>query len=256
MSAVAFALGLALALLTGPPTHLLEQARADLTQLGQRHFPGPCLETIDHDADGVVDSRIVYEYDEQGRTLAELHYLDDGPHPYSRVSNTFNAAGELVEVTRDIRVDGTIDTRTRYEYDDDGNRAIESYDAGGDGRFDSVTRFEYDDGRLERAERRTGPGRRIEINYAYAYQLDEDGNALVTDVDSLDDGSVDVRYLATYDAGGNRLTLARDDDADGQIERFSRFLYDAAGNRLAVEVDEDGDGSPERRLLYNYACWF
>lgn len=256
MSAAAFALGLAMALLTGPPTDLLEQTRSDISQLGQRRFPGPCLETIDHGADGLVDSRIVYEYDAQGRSVAELHYLDGGGQPYSRVSNTYDAAGELVESTRDVRVDGTVDARTRFEYDGDGNRTAESYDAGGDGRFDSVTHFEYDDGRLERARRRTGPDGRIEIDYAYTYQVDADGNALVTDIDSLDDGSIDVRYVATYDADGNRLTLARDDDADGHVERFSSFTYDAAGNRLAVEVDEDGDGRAERRLLYNYACWF
>ena len=153
--------------------------------------------------------------------------------------------------------DGTVDSRTMYTYDDQGNLLSEERDYGDDGTVDSRTVFTYtydDQGSQLSAEMDYAGDGTVDSRYAYAY--DEHGNMLSWETDKNADGTADRRYTYTYDERGNKLSEEEDKDNDGSVDSRYAYTYEEHGNRLSEEQDYGADGTVEYRYAYTYDCWY
>jgi len=136
----------------------------------------------------------------------------------------------------DAYADGTVDDRTAYSYDAEGNLRTEDYDARADGT--------------------------VQRRIVYTYGVN--GNLREEDVDNFADGTIEERRTYTYDEDGNvnSLTDAVDNettwvlDSEGRVVEESivinqqtltrQYVYDENG-RLWIHIDRN-----DRAIEYLY----
>ncbi len=147
-------------------------------------------------------------------------------------------AGHIVLEDTDRNGDGRSDTRIHLSYSSEGNLVLREVDRGVDGSIEERHLWEYEDGVLQTYEiDRDGD---CQVDSRTSYYTDEDRHILWEDNDTDADGVIEERIMFAYD-GEDRVGRVVDVDADGRIERecdydppcpppysweeCSRFLY-------------------------------
>ena len=142
-----------------------------------------------------------------------------------------DAHGNVLERTKDVGADGTVEERTAYTYDDRNNVLTEERDIGADGTVEVRRTMTYDaHGKLLTKER--------------------DGASVA----EPPDGTPEEREVHTYDERGNELELVH--ERIGAPTRRERWTYDSAGNKLTWTVRWEGGPKPpaDTRYDYTYEC--
>jgi hypothetical protein len=148
----------------------------------------------------------------------------------------------------DFGLDGTIDFRKMYTYDDDGTLLFEEWDRHADGTVDSRRSYSYStDGELLSAEwDRNANG---SVDTVSGEEMDEAMNPV--DEGARASGTRDY----AYDRAGNVRLEEYDPENDGIINARAIYSYDHHGNLLIKEWDDGADGTVEWRGHYVYECW-
>ncbi len=197
-----------------------------------------CLRETDRGADGTIDQRRVFEYDDEGRT-------------------TFQGL--------DLGADGTFETSVRYEYDAD--TTTEYHFEGTDSDYDIVivTRFDGDGRPVEKthdtnldgvddirivwnytattAERRSDYQNDGVVDSVERETFDSEGRVVLYENDEDADGTNEQTTTNTYDANG---LLVRVEYFDGETTHVQRYEYDAMGRQTRFESDLQDDGTPDQ----------
>jgi hypothetical protein len=188
-------------------------------------------------------------------------------------------------------IDGTVEERCSYTYDDKGNMLVAEHDY--DGTVDyraTATHDEY--GNLLTFESDEDADGTVEFRLSYIYTYDEYGNMLTWELDTtLDNGGMpssclkfyyyyepetvnaepregfniylpnsipsipyhlsDVSCTYTYDDDGNILTREFSTPERGRYN-LDTYTYDPNGNLLTKESDSDFDGTVDFRTTYTH----
>lgn len=143
-----------------------------------------------------ADREITFAFDGDGA----------GEEPFR--TTRFSYEGDLLaESTTDEETDGTVDSRTTFTYDGDGNEISRDIDDGDDGTIDATEERSYDGDLLIAVER---------------------------DIDN--DGAVDETEERSYDAAGDLVSLDVV-DASGEPLRSVSITRDGRGN-ITERIDE------------------
>jgi hypothetical protein len=206
--------------------------------------------SIDFDGDGVDDATKRIVRDGRGRVTELVDFLFD-----CIVYWEYDDTDHSVLVRRDDGRDGTIDYIAVLRYDAVGNLIEEEYDDNADGVFDEIDVYQRDV-----FGRETGRfWQRYDTGQTYRYRTvyDADGNVILEQTDSGDDGTIDYEYRYTYVggkltrheyiystggsthlytyAGDNLISETSDWENDGIFDWRSDYTYDAKGNRLTTK---------------------
>jgi len=148
----------------------------------------------------------------------------------------------------DFGLDGTINYRKMYIYDQDGTLLFEEWDRHADGTVDSRRTYSYNaDGELISAEwDRDANGT---VDTVSDEEMDEAMNPV--DEDAMASGTRDY----AYDRAGNVRLEEYDPEGDGIINARAIYSYDDHGNLVIKEWDDGADGTVEWRGEYVYDCW-
>ena len=228
--------------------------------------------------DGEKSYSVKYEYDEQGRLIRTI---SSAPGDYGKLygdweydengnvirahqefandddiywESEYGADGKILQTTTFNKYDGSA-SRTKYEYDAEGNLLTETENAIGEahseGRLLSGRCYEYDaQGNMIRMihDEKAGScavcGRGT---YRYIYKYDAQGN-MVKEICVHDEGGWQSEY--GYDMRGNRVWNIVY-DSDKNIVTQSRYEYDEQ-NHLLREYLYDSDGELHRQYQYEY----
>jgi YD repeat-containing protein len=68
-----------------------------------------------YDADGILTTRITFEYDEAGRLIRQLDYVGEFNTPFKEETRTYSASGKLLSV--EVNFEGEPDTLETHHYD-------------------------------------------------------------------------------------------------------------------------------------------
>lgn len=231
----------------------------------------PCVESVDREADGSTDLRIVYTYDELGRCTSEQTIDEMTGTNLSTTYLFYDSSGDLIE-----RVGGI--NRYVYYYDDAGRRIGEEWHDNS-GNVDVFIHTYDEQGNLV-STLLDHPILGFEIRYSY----DEEGNLVREEVTSLHTGAQTRQSSFFYDDNGNRTLEEHDGNGhsppDGVVDRrvtfsfndegnlvsedvelstsggWRRFYgYDEHGRLMSLEEDSGADGIIDTRRTYTFSCW-
>ncbi|MEM9317149.1 MAG: hypothetical protein AAGA95_21280, partial [Pseudomonadota bacterium] len=150
-----------------------------------------------------------------GGSSAEAALISISPTPQVRVTRFYwNAAGHIARRETDEGEDGSIDSITSYEYDEDAKLIRWRHDRNGDGSFEDVARYTYDNA-----------GRPIRVDDKLPAQ--------------------DSVRLIEYGGDGRRSTITTETVGGSLNDGVVRFIYDELGNPSQTTWDADADGAPE-----------
>ncbi|MEM8640544.1 MAG: Calx-beta domain-containing protein [Cyanobacteria bacterium P01_G01_bin.54] len=238
---------------------------------------------LDENADGTADDVRITQYDADQNVIATTHSQDrdfDGnvdsfeyrefyPSGFDRLAiirQDNNSDGSFDSISRsefqenvgisfrglDIDGDGTFDETFTFEYDSNNNIIEEKVDQNGDGVADFIKRQEYDahNNLIRRSFDLDLDGIPESID-TYENRYDSNQNLIYTSRDSSSDGIIESIRFYEYDANSNLTLSARDDDGDGTPNYIETYGYDPAGNRILETTDRDGNGIPEYVRSYD-----
>ena len=165
-------------------------------------------------------------------------------------------------------IESTEEGNVFYELDEDGNRVRLFRDSDKDGNIDVISNLDSDGKVVDEIIDENGDGK-ADIHVSYEYDkdgneiarrvdLDMDGNTDVTqyvdesiiysdDIDTDDNGSVDIHVNYTYDEEGNEYRTI-DDNLDGKPNVIS--TVNSAGEVVSEEVDTYGNGEIDTHVEY------
>lgn len=227
---------------------------------------------LDRDADGSVDERTTYLYDDEG-VLQRIEFDEDAD---GRVDSTatvtsrdaegrplrlrYRRGGDVVAteaytyddagnpVSRTVTdADGNVLTREAYEYDADGRLQMERSAASADGPWDRVTTWYYDDqGRMLRLEtdwrgNQDDPERPEEVYTATEWN--EAGEVTRWTIDMDNDGRTDQTWTHTVDDRGNVVTRIAEGSGDEGGDHFEVRETRADGQWVSITWDFYGDAT-------------
>lgn len=248
--------------------------------------PGPCVQENDDDADGMVDLRIVYTYDDAGllvlrETDAEPDELDGVPEG---ASHYYYEGGLLVRKEVDYGANGSIEQYYYFIYNADdlvstveimGDQEDEldglyefSYDESGnlleavysffmtEETVRDIERFTYDVyDNLVAEEHVFDAQLGDEVDEYHYHLLDGDGLRFRTDRDLDGDGEIDAETFYTYDAEDLLVLEETDTGPDQVIDKVETYEYDGGGNLTRYTRDEGADGFEDAIERFIYDCW-
>jgi len=176
-------------------------------------------------------------------TLQRTWYQwDSGPDGESdtHISNTYDAAGNLVSYWIDVTSDQDPELEWEYAYDADNLRTRYAEDSNGDGVWDLSAAYTYIDGLRAGYELDEGDDGTVEMWFTYT--RDAEGRALSITGDRGNDGTIEERYTYEYtDPTSDDVTLTWDDGNDGSVEET--WIYDYEGEQLVHYENEDLEGN-------------
>lgn len=250
-------------------------------------YPGPCVQENDDDADGTVDLRITYTYDDAGLLVlretdaepadeldgvpegASHYYYEDGLLVRKEVDYGANGsieqyyyfiynADDLV-ITVEIMGDqeDEIDGLYEFEYDDSGNliEAVYTFFMLEETAQD-IERFTYDvDDNLVAEEHVFDAHLSAEVDEYHYHLLDGDGLRFRTDRDLDGDGEIDAQTYYTYDAHDWLVLEETDTGPDQVIDKVETYEWDKGGNLTRYVLDEGADGWEDAIERFIYDCW-
>ena len=249
-------------------------------------FPGPCTQENDDDADGIIDLRIVYTYDDAGLLVLretdtqpeELDGVPEGASHYyyegdllmrKEVDYGANDSIELyyyfiydeqdwltsVEVKGDP--DAELDALYEFSYDDNGNNieAVYSFYMSEETEQDiEHYTFDADDNLVAEEydfDAHLGEG----IDERHYHQLDSDGVRYRTDRDLNGDFTTDAETYYTYDSHDLLVLEETDSGPDQVIDKVETYDWDGGGNLTRYVLDEGNDGWEDSIQRFTYGCW-
>jgi hypothetical protein len=250
--------------------------------------PGPCVQENDDNADGRIDTRIVYTYDESGllilrETDAEPEFgdLDGVPEGASH----YHYEGELLVLKEvDYGADGTVDQRYDFYYDENeylvlvlvsswpdetleadyeflnderGNvlEAMFTYYIG-DCTWRDIELYTYDaDDNLVAEEFIDDALEDDAIDEHHFHLIDENGLRYRTDRDLDGDYVTDAETFYVYDSNGLLIIEETDNGPDQAIDRVETYEYDDGGNLTFYVLDQHADGWEDATQAFSYDCW-
>jgi len=169
--------------------------------------------------DGPLDVSVVLR-DAEGRTLAEIQLPTDLSEARRRVYK-LDAAGNVIEVTTDRGMDGTLDSIETSSYDEQGRPAVTSIDDDGDGVVDEIETWDYS------------------TPLQTTYVLDDDM-----------DGDPDAIETTTYAESGEPILEERDTHPIGAPEWTTTYSWSESG--LVLEFTELQIGVWSLNVTYEY----
>jgi hypothetical protein len=199
--------------------------------------------------DRTIDRRSEVEFDPDGFPTRVLSASTvDGDH---ETVTDFTSWGALESIAVDVGADGSIESRSTFAFDRDGNRTREESDSDGDGRLDSVVEYVHDElGRvLIRRDDHDADGI-SDSTTRWSYN-DAEGSSTNRDDDD-GDGLIDRITVWYYTAHQRVARLERDHDADGSIDSVTRYQYDDRGNQIQYWYDDNGDGVVDSARRWEY----
>jgi YD repeat-containing protein len=211
-----------------------------------------------------------FEYDEQGRVVAELHDHKKNGRYEEQVVYTYDEAGNVVKEERHFSARSLTRRQKQMVY-----RRLEAFDYYGDleeippkimekidrlggvtriairqyGAYDEITEHLFDDkGRKEISEkRREYPDGTEDVVYAVEYEHDEDGNEVSSVQADRDSVRMDNR---TYDSEGNVLTQEVSDGGSWGQRRV--LLYDRKGLVKQTDLYTLGMEKPYGKIVFEH----
>lgn len=151
-------------------------------------------------------------------------------------------------------MDGAVDIRVVYSYDDNGRKMSKSYSYPGENGFtvDRVILWQYDlAGKLERYEEHSGDFAVLE--YFENYEYNENGSLMSTLYTSFrDDPPRRGIVYHYYAADGSMIKEETDSDINGDIDEIRLYEYNEDGMIAKMEIDYEPDGFADVRWLYYY----
>jgi hypothetical protein len=210
------------------------------------------MEESEYDGDDMLDERITYTYDANGNTsifeqdgMWDDDIVINGDVNY-RINYTYNDAGRVTQEDQDNNGDGTINYRKVFTYDANGNMTLEQIDSNADETFNYIVAYTYDaNGNKTLQEYDTDGDSTVDLSYSYTY--DADNNMTMQERDTNADSVVDLRYTYTYDADGHRTGFesdgANNEPPDGIANTRSTYTYGENGKMATQQSDTNGDGT-------------
>lgn len=216
----------------------------------------PCRYVIaqseqDWDGDGLIDRLITVSYDEERLTgLSESYEGEDLELVMGRAHLTLNADRLPIIEEFDQPVDGRIDRRLSYVYGVHDLWTERREDDDADGQDDSsATRTFNEDGNDLLWETDSDNDGTVDFQVIWTY--DDEGRSVGREVYDAVAGVVVSIHTTSYDTPGLALT-ERDDDADGTIDSRGWSYLDSEGHILVGELDNEADGALDYRTTYTY----
>jgi hypothetical protein len=173
--------------------------------------------------------------------------------------STFDANGNATHQESDSNGDGVIDgwNDTTFNVNGDPTIYVGRYDTNLDGMVDYVVtvRMTYNaDGRTtgSRVEIDTNNDGAVDSISTETRSYDGNGNFVLSETDSNDDGVVDSRVAFYFDTNNHMTRAEEDANADGIVDIRSTYAYDSSGNRILTELDTNADGVVDRRFIYTF----
>lgn len=226
-------------------------------------------ENTDRNNDGEIDIVKTFGYDNNGNltstsnsstnTAETLTYdsnnniltrfIDKDQENDSQESYQYSN-NKLEQFDLDKDADGTVETSTRYYYNDQGNITRYEVDQNGDGEAESVSSYEYLNNELfsysEDKDNDQIP------NLLISYTYDQNGNRTSQNVDLSADGTPNSVGSFTYDSNNNPVRYEQDRNLDGQADYIEAYTYDQNSNRTIFKRDLDADGHWDFYAQYFY----
>jgi len=183
-----------------------------------------------------IDSVVRYQYDPDGKLIAEEWDMDGNGAIEEVIRFVYNPGGNLAWEYHDDGPDGSVEISAVYDHgcwigdempepdDLPAQPCGGAWDLDDDGVVDGYTRNVYDD----------------------------QGRLILTEADWDADGQVDNRFHYTYGDDGRRKTEEWEAVLDGSRDEIVTLHYDELGFRTMGDVDEGGDGSVDGRVTYEY----
>jgi hypothetical protein len=169
----------------------------------------------------------------------------------------------------DDGANGSVEVRTSFSYDVNGNMIVQETDNGADGIVDARTTCTYDvsrasamgfkprwatssdcsNGNMLTESVDYGPDGSLDEYTRYSYHAN--GSIKATTLDSNGDGEIDTQVAFNYDDNGKMASWEFDFGADDTIDARVTFSYDQKGNEVE-EIHTNGAGRTDLRLTYDY----
>ena len=141
----------------------------------------------------------------------------------------------------DIVPDDVIDLRTSSTYDANRNPLSVVTDYLGDGTINRIVSYSYTtDGRPVVEEIDSNNDGIVDIRRTWTYSNIAGGTRIIKDFDTNVDDIPDLRHIYEYNAAGKKVLEERDTNVDGVNLRFT-YSYDE--NSYLVMQEQDGDGA-------------
>jgi hypothetical protein len=211
---------------------------------------------LDLGADAVPDARSTATYDARGKpTGVDLDNNVNGAIDGRRTYVYDDVDGRLLSEELALGLEGatpTLDLWTHI-YDEDAVWVQTDFDAGADAVVDTITTYTYNDaGRLVSESLDSDANGTTDAQTTYNY--DADGNVVTMRIDANADRISDMVWTYTYDDAGHLILAAYDADASGSTESISTYTNDELGRVLTEELDDAVDGSIDARTTWTYDC--
>ena len=156
-------------------------------------------------------------------------------------------------------VDGLLDSRLEYFFDDDGRLTIsrEIYPPTGTTSFETIFAYDVSARTITETWNDSGGGACFA---RFVHYYDHSGRLYQTETDWECDGRLEAIGLRTYDPEGNQVLGETRHAESGLIQTRSSYYYDGDGNLIGEEhdlthsddPDEVIDGVIDRRVSYAY----
>ena len=198
------------------------------------------------------------EYNENGEITKQISYDGEGnkklyeEYVTLKVKHNGHEGTTTVTKTREIYNNAKLESRTEYEYDENGNRTkISEYD--GDGKLTEYTEAKYDGERILSETVYDGDGNKTMYMEYITLKVKHNGYEGTTTVtktrETYNDGKLEHRTEYEYDENGNRTKIS-EYDGDGKLTEYTEAKYD--GERILSESRYDGNGKLIRRTEDEY----
>jgi serralysin len=154
--------------------------------------------------------------------------------------------------------DGTVDQRDEWSFDERGNlTGLVMNGLAPDGTtatliYEQADVWSADDLLIESLVRfDQGEGSPPFVRLT-RFKYDDDGKLIERTIDRDADGTINSRITYTFDANGRHLTSQTDSGLDGTINSSTAYVRDADGRLMKQEFDFENDGTPNMTLTYRY----
>ncbi|KUJ81464.1 hypothetical protein AWR36_012980 [Microbulbifer flavimaris] len=160
-----------------------------------------------------------YTYDAQGnRVQAKYQELGLSPNQSFLINNEFDESGNLLEFTQDFYLDGSVEQKREYIYDEGGNLTQEKW-------------YEVTQG----GQVTDWPSKTVSYSYNEQGLVSEKFTEDYT-YDAPDDpNGGKERTVYQYDPGASLTYLGRDSGADGSVDYEFKYDLELLGWRAALE---------------------